>query len=287
MATLVSEPLTATVQVPRAQRTTWDVRSQRVLFGILTAIAIVFLLGPTIIVLLTSLTATESLRFPPQGYSLRWYRALLAADQMQAAAWNSLIVAFWTTTVSVALGTAGALGIAHSKSRFARAADVLFMSPLILPALAFGFAALVYIHQLGFHPSIPLLIAGHVVVCVPFVLRTTIAALAQVDRALFDASASLGAGRWMTFRRITLPLIGRGVGAGAFLAFMASFDNVPVSLFLADERTEVLPIHLWQQIDTNLDVRTAAISGVIIIVTIVLMVLAERFAGLSRQLSRQ
>jgi putative spermidine/putrescine transport system permease protein len=76
------------------------------------------------------------------------------------------------------------------------------------------------------------------------------------------------------------------VGAGAFLAFMASFDNVPVSLFLADERTEVLPIHLWQQIDTNLDVRTAAISGVIIIVTILLMVLAERFAGLSRQLAR-
>ena len=73
---------------------------------------------------------------------------------------------------------------------------------------------------------------------------------------------------------------------GALLAFMASFDNVPVSLFLADERTEMLPIHLWQQIDTNLDVRTAAISGVIIIVTIVLMVLAERFAGLSRQLAR-
>jgi putative spermidine/putrescine transport system permease protein len=85
---------------------------------------------------------------------------------------------------------------------------------------------------------------------------------------------------------VTLPLIGRGIGAGAFLAFMASFDNVPVSLFLADERTEMLPIHLWQQIDTNLDVRTAAISGVIVIVTILLMLLAERFAGLSRQLAR-
>ena len=84
----------------------------------------------------------------------------------------------------------------------------------------------------------------------------------------------------------TLPLIGRGIGAGAFLAFMASFDNVPVSLFLADERTEVLPIHLWQQIDTNLDVRTAAVSGLIVMATIVLMILAERFAGLSRQLSK-
>ena len=88
----------------------------------------------------------------------------------------------------------------------------------------------------------------------------------------------------MTFRRVTLPLIGRGIGAGGFLAFMASFDNIPVSLFLADERTEVLPIHLWQQIDTNLDVRTAAASGVIIVFTIALMVLAERLAGLTRQL---
>jgi putative spermidine/putrescine transport system permease protein len=271
---------------PAAQRAGLDARSLHGVFGTLTAIAVVFLIGPTIVMLLTSFTATESLRFPPQGYSLRWYKALLDADQMQAAAWSSLVVAFWTTLISAVLGTLGALAIARSRSRFARIADVMFMSPLVLPALAFGFAALVYIHLLGFHPSIPLLVLGHVVVCVPFVLRTTIAALAQVDPALFDASASLGAGRVMTFRRVTLPLIGRGIGAGAFLAFMASFDNVPVSLFLADERTEMLPIHLWQQIDTNLDVRTAAISGVIVIATILLMVLAERFAGLSRQLAR-
>ena len=88
----------------------------------------------------------------------------------------------------------------------------------------------------------------------------------------------------MTFRRVTLPLISRGVGAGAFLAFMASFDNVPVSLFLADERTEVLPIHLWQQIEDNLDVRTAAASGLIVVLTLGLMILAERFAGLTRQM---
>ena len=104
------------------------------------------------------------------------------------------------------------------------------------------------------------------------------------DPALLDASLSLGAGRFFTFRRVTLPLIGRGIAAGAFLAFMASFDNVPVSLFLTDARTEVLPIHLWQIIDTDLDVRTAAASGVLIVATVVLMVAAERFAGLSKQL---
>lgn len=264
--------------------TDWEALSLRLVFGVLAAIAIVFLVGPTVIMLLTSFTASQSLKFPPDGLSLRWYAALLDADQMQAAAWNSLVVAFWTTALSVVLGTAAALGIARSRSPLARACDVLFMSPLLLPALAFGFAALIFIHRLGFAPSIPFLVLGHTVVCVPFVLRTTIAALSQLDPALLDASQSLGAGGWRTFRRVTLPLIAPGLGAGAFLAFMASFDNVPVSLFLADERSEMLPIHLWQQIETNLDVRTAAVSGLIVMFTLILMLLAERLAGLTRQM---
>src|SRR5438128_3436507 len=262
----------------------WEAISLCLVFGALAAVAILFLVGPTLIMLLTSFTASQSLKFPPDGLSLRWYWALLDADQMQAAAWNSLVVAFWTTPISGLLGTAAALGIARSRSAFARATDVLFMSPLLLPALAFGFAALVFINRLGFSPSIPLLVLGHVIVCVPFVLRTTTAALTQLDAALLDASYSLGGSWWMTFRRVTLPLIAPGLGSGAFLAFMASFDNVPVSLFLADERSEMLPIHLWQQIETNLDVRTAAVSGLIVMFTLILMLLAERLAGLTRQM---
>ena len=262
----------------------WDRVSLMAVFGALSAIALVFLVAPTLIVLITSFTSSQSLKFPPDGLSLRWYAALLDADQMQRAAWNSLVVALWTTLIAVVFGTAAALAIARSRSPWLRAADTLFMSPLLLPALAFGFAALIFINKLGFTPSIPFLVLGHVIVCVPFVLRTTIASLSQLDPALLEASESLGAGRLMTFWRITLPLISSGVGAGAFLAFMASFDNVPVSLFLADERTEVLPIHLWQQIETNLDVRTAAASGLIVMATLVLMALAEKFAGLTRKM---
>jgi putative spermidine/putrescine transport system permease protein len=265
-------------------RIRWDSLSLLLLFGLLSAIAMVLLIAPTLIVLITSFTASQSLRFPPDGFSLQWYAALLDADQMQRAAWNSFVIAFWTTLLAVVFGTAAALAIARSRSSWLRAADTLFMSPLLLPALAFGFAALIFINKLGFSPNMPFLVLGHVIVCVPFVLRTTLASLSQLDPGLLEASESLGAGRLMTFRRITLPLISSGVGAGAFLAFMASFDNVPVSLFLADERTEVLPIHLWQQIETNLDVRTAAASGLIVIATLVLMALAERFAGLTRQM---
>ena len=262
----------------------WDHVSLVAVFGLLSAVALVFLIAPTLIVLITSFTSSQSLKFPPDGLSLRWYAALLDADQMQRAAWNSLVVAFWTTLIAVVSGTAAALAIARSDALWLRAVDTLFMSPLLLPALAFGFAALIFINKLGFTPNIPFLVLGHVIVCVPFVLRTTLASLSQLDPALLEASESLGAGTAMTLWRVTLPLISSGVGAGAFLAFMASFDNVPVSLFLADERTEVLPIHLWQQIETNLDVRTAAASGLIVIATLVLMALAEKFAGLTQKM---
>ena len=269
---------------PARRQTDWESASLTTVFLIFTVIAGIVLVAPSIVILLTSFTDSASLRFPPSGLSLRWYRALLDADQMQDAAWNSLVVAFWSTLLCILLGTPAALAVSQSRAWWARVLDGVFMSPLVLPALAFGFAALIFVYRLGLRPNLTVLVLGHVIVCVPFVMRTTLAALSQLDRALTDASLSLGASAAMTFRRVTLPLIGRGIGAGGFLAFMASFDNVPVSLFLADERTEVLPIHLWQQIETNLDVRTAAASGVIIIATLILMLLAERFAGLTSQM---
>jgi putative spermidine/putrescine transport system permease protein len=145
----------------------WDAVSIKLVFGLLSAIALVFLIAPTFIVLITSFTASQSLKFPPEHLSLRWYAALWDADQMQRAAWNSLVIAFWTTLISVVLGTAASLAIARSRSKWVRAADVLFMSPLLLPALAFGFAALIFINKLGFTPSILFLVMGHVIVCVP------------------------------------------------------------------------------------------------------------------------
>jgi putative spermidine/putrescine transport system permease protein len=264
----------------------YDSWSLKLVFGAIATVAIVFLIGPTIIVLLTSFTNSASLKFPPDGFSLRWYAALADATQIQTAAWNSLVVAVATTLLSVVIGTAGALVVSRSRATWARALDALLLSPLVLPALAFGFACLMYFSMIGLTPSVPLLILGHTIVCFPFVMRTTVASLAQLDPGLLEASESLGGETWMTFRRVVLPLIGKGIAAGAFIAFMSSFDNVPVSLFLADARTEVLPIHMWQIIDNDLDVRAAAVSGLLIAFTVVLMVLAERFAGLTRQLGR-
>jgi putative spermidine/putrescine transport system permease protein len=255
--------------------------------GVVAALAttsMVLLVAPTLVVIIVSFTNGYSLRFPPPGYSLRWYEALVDAWQLHFAAMNSLEVALWATAVSVVLGVAAALPIARSPSARARVLDSLFMSPLVLPALAFGLSALMFFSLIGVPVSPLTLVVGHVVVCVPYVVRTTVAALAQLDPTLLESSASLGASRLYTFRRITLPLIRPGILAGGFIAFMASFDNVPVSLFLRDARTDMLPIRMWQDLEGKLDVTIAAVSGVLIVFTVAMMIVMERVAGLSRRL---
>jgi putative spermidine/putrescine transport system permease protein len=158
------------------------------------------------------------------------------------------------------------------------------MSPLVLPGITFGLAALVYFSTLGFRPALDLMIAGHLIVTMPFILRTTTASLSQLDPALLDSSRSLGASWFYTLRRVTLPLIAPGIAAGAFLAFMASIDNVPVSLFLSNARTDTLPIRMWGMMEATLDVRVAAVSGVLITAAFVLMLIMEWTVGLTRRM---
>ena len=252
--------------------------------GVLALLCLALLILPTAVVILVSFTSGFSLRFPPPGYSLRWYVGLLDAWQLQLAALNGFKVATWTTFLSVLLGVAAALGIARSRLLAANLLDSLFMSPLILPGLAFGLSALIFFSMIGWQVSVLTLVIGHTIVCVPFVMRTTIATLVQLDPVLLESSASLGASRWYTFRRVILPLIGSGILAGAFLAFMSSFDNIPVSLFLRNASTEMLPIRMWQDLESLHDVRIAAVSGVLVFTTLVLMIIMERIAGLSRRM---
>jgi putative spermidine/putrescine transport system permease protein len=262
--------------------------SYRLVLGLLSAIALVVLVTPVVVVLITSFTDSRALRFPPPALSLRWYKSLFdpaMSAQIHAAAWNSVVVATTATAISVVLGTSAALAIAGRRTWWAQTLDAMFMSPLILPTLAFGLAALMFFSTLGVPLSIPLMVVGHVAVIVPFILRTTIASLSQLDRGLLDTSASLGAGAFYTFRRVTLPVIRPGILAGAFIAFMASLDNVSVSLFLSGPETDVLPIRMWSMLESTLDVRTAAVSGVLILTTALLVVIMDRVVGLTRRIS--
>jgi putative spermidine/putrescine transport system permease protein len=160
------------------------------------------------------------------------------------------------------------------------------MSPMVLPAMAFSLALLLIFNVLGIRLSFATLVLGHTIVCVPFVIRMVGAAVQQLDPVLITCSLSLGASRWYTFRRITLPLIRRGIVASSFVAFLSSFDNVPVSLFLADARTEVLPIKLWAILEGSLDVRVAAVCGAVVVLTLSGLVCAEALGGVSRSFGK-
>ena len=268
------------------RNTLQDLSHDVVVYGI-AGLALTILIAPVIIVLLTSFTDSQTLKFPPTGFSLQWYEMLFdpaQSRQIHRSAYNTLEVAMWATGGAALLGTLAALGLYRSHSRGARFADTLFMSPLILPGISFGLAALIYFTFLGFRPSLTLMTIGHAIMIVPFVLRTSMASLTQLDGSLLDAAHSLGASRFYSFRRVTFPIILPGVAAGSFIAFMASVDNVPVSLFLSGPRTDMLPIRLWGMMESTLDVRVAAVSGVLIISILIALLIMERLTGLSQRM---
>ncbi|MGJ4901586.1 ABC transporter permease [Bradyrhizobium sp. HKCCYLRH2060] len=267
------------------RRKNWEALSFQIVMTVIAIMALILIVSPSLVVVIVSFTSGFSLKFPPPGYSTRWYVELWNAWQLQFAARNSVVVALWSTGLSIVLGVAAALAISRSKTLTAKLLDSLFMSPLVLPALAFGLAALMFFSLVGLPVSLLTLVIGHTIVCVPYVVRNTVAALAQLEPTLLESSAILGASRLYTFRRIVLPLIRPGIISGAFIAFMSSFDNVPVSLFLRDAATDMLPIRMWQDLEGKLDVTIAALSSVLIIATIALMAIMERTTGLSKRLT--
>ena len=270
-----------------ARRRSFADLSYALVIGAIALVAVLIIVTPVIVVLMTSFTENRTLKFPPTGFSLQWYAQLfdpVASRPIQRAASNSVEIACFSTLLGVVLATGASLGLSRSRSRLARAADSFFMSPLVLPGITYGLAALVYFSLLGFSPSLNLIVAGHLIVTMPFILRTTTASLTQLDPALLDSSASLGVSWPYTLRRVTLPLIAPGIAAGAFLAFMASIDNVPVSLFLSNARTEVLPMRMWGMMESTLDVRVAAVSGVLIAAAFLLMLVMEWTVGLTRRM---
>ena len=269
------------------QRSTLGDVTYNWIVGLLAGLATLILVAPVVIVIATSFTTSQTLRFPPPDLSLRWYRELfdpVRSAQIHVAAGNSIRVAGIATLVGMVLSVLAALAITRVSRPSAKLLEASFLSPLVLPTLSYGLAALMFFSVLGIRPSLNLLIAGHLVVIAPFIFRTTLASLTQLDPALLEASANLGASKLYGFRRVTLPLIAPGIAAGCFLAFISSMDNVPVSLFLSNARTGMLPIRMWGMMESTLDVRIAAIAGVMIVFTVTLMLVMERVAGFSRRM---
>jgi len=241
--------------------------------------AVFYMIAPISIAILMSFTDGATLRFPPEGYSLRWYEALLdsaRSEPIHTAAMNSLSIAGLTTLGALMVAVPAAFGMARLGQRTATTLEPILLAPLVLPSLVYSLAALLVISNLGSGPSYGYVVAGHIVVFAPLMYRTSLAVAQQVDPSQEEASTTLGASRLRTFLRVTLPALMPGALAGGFLVFMQSMDNVSVTLFLADPKTTVLPLRMFAMIEESLDPRVAAISGLLITATIVLLIIVQR-----------
>ncbi len=248
----------------------------------ISAIALLYLLLPTLIIVGASVTSTDFIAFPPEGLSLRWFTKLLGMEAVRLAAARSLGVASAATAIAVVLGVAAAFPLVRGRFPGREVLNTLLMSPLVLPSLVYGLAALIFVSALGIQLSIGVLVLSHVAIIVPYVIRTTAASLALLDPQLEDAARSLGANVWRTFFHVVLPNLLPGIATGAAFAFISSFDNLTVSLFLAGPRVETLPIRLFSMIEFDLDPSVAAISTVLVLITLAVVIVAHRTLGLTR-----
>ena len=248
-------------------------------------LAMIYLTAPIAIALAMSFTDGQTLRFPPQGFSLRWYIALLdpiVSSTEHIAAFNSLKIAALAVVGSLLFAVPASLGMARLRGRSAHFVEPLLLAPLVLPSLVYGLAALVVANFVGIRPSLWLTVVGHVVVFGPLMYRAAAVVAQGIDPSLEEASTTLGASALTTLRRVTLPLLVPGILAGAFLVFIESLDNVSISLFLADPQTTVLPLRMFALIEESLDPRVAAMSGILIAVTLAGLVVGRRLLGVSR-----
>jgi putative spermidine/putrescine transport system permease protein len=256
----------------------------RALLVLITVAAALFLLLPIVIVIGASFTASEFITFPPKGLSLRWFEKLLRSPEVMAATWTSIVVAGIATLMAVLLGAAAAFPLVRCRASWLELLGGAFLSPLIVPAVSYGLGVLLFLNATGVPLSFWPLTMAHIIVIAPYILRSTAAALQLSDLSLEDAATSLGANRRQVFWHIILPHLTPAIITGAAFAFLASFDNLTISLFLVGPRTETLPIRIYTLIEYDIDPVAAAISAVIALATLLLVLLLERVVGLSRVL---
>jgi len=252
----------------------------RTAFLALCGLVLVFLLLPVVIVLCFAVNPEPFIAFPPTGLSLRWFVKFVTSRDFMSAFWLSLGLGLATVVIAGALGTLAAVALARGRFRGRAALVQVFLSPIVLPSILTGFALFQLAMVAGIGRSFWILLAGHLVVATPYVLRTVLAMLAQFDRALEEAARNLGATPVRAFREVTLPLIRPGVIAGMLFAFIVSFDQFPVSLFLVAPGQETLPIAMFNYLRFDVDGTIAAASCVSIALAILLVIGIERTVGL-------
>jgi len=252
-----------------------------------------FLIAPLFVILPLSFNAEQYIHFSakmlaldPEGFSLRWYEDMIygTKNPWGLATKNSLIIAFFATIGSTILGTVAALGLSSRHMPYKAAFMALLISPMIVPLIISGTAIFFFMAKVGLAATHTGIILSHIILGTPFVVITVTATLSGFDHSVTRAAASLGSNPVNTFMKITLPLIMPGVISGALFAFVTSFDEVVVVLFLAGLDNTTIPIQMWVGLREQLSPTIMAVATCLIIMSTLILVTAELLRRRSERL---
>jgi putative spermidine/putrescine transport system permease protein len=251
---------------------------------ILVTVLYLFLLAPILVVLGISFDSQSNMAFPPKGFSLQWYEKLAHNQEFIHGFKVSVITAGGVALLALLIGVPVALAITRYDFPGRDALSGFFLSPLLVPGIVLGLALLLVLSPLKITGTYAGLIVAHLSITIPYVIRTASMSLLTLNRSCEEAARTLGASSWTTFRRVTLPLIASGVLAGGVIAFLISFDEAVISLFVVGPRVTTLPVEIFHYVETRTDPQIAALSVVLIAISVVFVVIIERVMGLRRVL---
>ncbi len=252
----------------------------------LIAALFLFLLAPVVLVIPMSFSADAFLVWPPSGFSLRWYTAMWRETKLMEAARNSILLACLVCAATLVLAMPAALVLARGRFRGREALVALLTAPLLLPTIVLALALLILFVGYGLIGSWPGLLLAHLLVALPYGIRVLMTAVSTLPPAVEEAASSLGAAPWRVFRRITLPLMLPGVAATAAIVFLVSFDEVVISLFVVGPELTTLPVAMFRYVESRTDPLVAAVSALLVLLTLSIVIVLERAVGLGRALGK-
>jgi putative spermidine/putrescine transport system permease protein len=257
--------------------------NRRLFTSVLGILVYIFMLLPVVLVIWMSFFDKGLMSFPPSGYSLKWYAGLTEHTDLFFGLLYSLEVAAIAAIIAVILGVLAALGVSRSRIRGKALLENTFVLPLVIPAIISGMAIYIYLYQVStvlqtsMVPSTWALIAAHVMITVPWTFRLTYGGLASIGRDLEKASMDLGSRAFLTLWRVTLPLLRPSLIGAVIFAFVFSFGDLEISLFLISPGQTTLPVAMMQYTAFGIDPTLAAISTVQIVLIGALLLIGNKF----------
>ena len=246
-------------------------------------LALLFLIAPLLITFVMAFDARNYLGpLPPPALSFHWFTKLFKQDEVASSLETSLILASLTTLICALVGVSAALALAKAQFRGAELLQSAFLSPLVVPPVVIGFGLLIFLSQIGVVHGMARLLAGHLIISLPYAIRASLASLTGFNASLPEAAMVLGATERQAFWSVTLPLIRTGIITGAIFTFAISMDDVSVSLFLSGPHATTLPVTLISNMRASFDLTIAAAAVLLMAATIALILLLDRAVGFDR-----